>query len=708
MKQQILLLIFVFSIFQAIGQEKPTVLSTDMFESNQQIYLSPLDGWLFKKGNDSAWAQPNIDVSDWDEMSLLDINPSLADESGRIEGWYRIEILLDSSFINIPLGISRQLWAATDIFLDGELIESFGNTANTYQAYNPILKLSRPINIIPGKRHLLAIHFVDYETIFTQREIRLKPQNLYNFINITGNDFNSDIKLKTRETHLLGSLSISVSFILFILFLLLLFLNPKQKIFKLTSVLNLTVFLAAVGTYYVLIFNTSYSTYKTIFLVTGGFSLPVMHALTLLITEWVLKKKFSLISISILIFMPITSALGHIFNISWPFGIVEVLLLSYFSYLVLSSWKTMKRTEWTVVMAMVTLTLRSLIWIITHKFFLEEFYDIENLIKTIVLLSAPTLLLVYVSLSYKQILTEREQEARKVIRITEEKKLLLEQQNENLETQVAQRTHELEKSLAELKATQSQLIQSEKMASLGELTAGIAHEIQNPLNFVNNFSEVSEELLVELKEELDKGDINEAKVISDDVIGNLSKISHHGKRADAIVKGMLQHSRSSSGQKEPTYINALAEEYLRLAYHGLRAKDKSFNATLKTDFDKSIDTINAVPQDLGRVVLNLITNAFYAVSERKKHEGKNYEPLVLVTTKKENGIIEIRVKDNGMGIPESLKEKIFQPFFTTKPTGEGTGLGLSLSYEIIKAHEGELKVDTKEGEGTEFIIIMKE
>jgi len=403
--------------------------------------------------------------------------------------------------------------------------------------------------------------------------------------------------------------------------------------------------------------------------------------------------------------MPITSAIGHIFSISWPFGLVEVLLLSYFFYLVYSSWKTIKKTEWTVVSAMMALTLGSLIWVITHKFFYEGFLDYENLIKTIVLLSAPTLLLVYVSLSYKQILTEREHEARKVIRITEEKKLLLEQQNEILETQVAQRTHELEKSLSELKAAQSQLIQSEKMASLGELTAGIAHEIQNPLNFVNNFSEVSNELIDEMNEELEKGEFNEAKEIASDIKLNLYKITHHGKRADDIVKGMLQHSRSSSGTKEPTYINAIAEEYLRLAYHGLRAKDKSFNATLNTDFDDSIGTINAVPQDLGRVVLNLITNAFYAVNEKKNKEGEAFKPTVSVSTKKENGEIEIRVKDNGMGIPDSIKEKIFQPFFTTKPTGEGTGLGLSMSYEIItKMHGGKLIVETEKGKGTEFII----
>ena len=265
-----------------------------------------------------------------------------------------------------------------------------------------------------------------------------------------------------------------------------------------------------------------------------------------------------------------------------------------------------------------------------------------------------------------------------------------------------------EQALVELQATQKQLIQSEKMASLGELTAGIAHEIQNPLNFVNNFSEVSTELVDEMKDALQKDDKNEAIAIAEDIKEKLQKITHNGKRADAIVKGMLQHSRSTSGQKEPTDINALCDEYLRLAYHGLRAKDKSFNATLKTDYDETIGNINIITQDIGRVILNLITNAFYAVDEKKtlrQAQGdKSYEPTVSVSTKKINNEVVISVGDNGNGIPESIREKIFQPFFTTKPTGSGTGLGLSLAYDIIKSHGGDIKVQSETGIGTTFII----
>jgi two-component system, NtrC family, sensor kinase len=308
-----------------------------------------------------------------------------------------------------------------------------------------------------------------------------------------------------------------------------------------------------------------------------------------------------------------------------------------------------------------------------------------------------------------------------------------------LEVEVAERTsalrlqkEELEKALVELKAAQAQLIQAEKMASLGELTAGIAHEIQNPLNFVTNFSEVSNELIQEVldlrskKQESEETSEDETEVdeILGDIKQNLEKIHHHGKRADSIVKGMLEHSRNNSGEKVPTDINALADEYLKLSYHGYRSKDKTFNSDFKSELDPTIPLVNIVPQDLGRVLLNLINNAFYACHERSKIEiigsegdisdpdiykgtgPKPFSPLVRVSTKNLGKKIEIKVSDNGSGIPEGIKEKIFQPFFTTKPTGHGTGLGLSLTYDIVKAHGGEISLNSKEGKGTEFIISL--
>ncbi|HEX5669835.1 MAG TPA: ATP-binding protein, partial [Chitinophagaceae bacterium] len=285
----------------------------------------------------------------------------------------------------------------------------------------------------------------------------------------------------------------------------------------------------------------------------------------------------------------------------------------------------------------------------------------------------------------------------------------------NKQKQKANKT--LENTLTDLRSTQAQLIQSEKMASLGELTAGIAHEIQNPLNFVNNFSEVNTEMITEAREAISAGDLEDAEEILKILAENSDKILQHGKRADAIVKGMLQHTRTSAGAKELTDINALCDEYLRLAYHGLRAKDSAFNATMKTDLDKNAGKVNIIPQDMGRVLLNLVNNAFYAVDEKKKQIGEGYEPEVIITTQKvnasENSPIRqsansliISVRDNGNGIPENIRNKIFQPFFTTKPTGQGTGLGLSLSYDIIKAHDGTMNIINAPGGGAEFIVTL--
>lgn len=318
----------------------------------------------------------------------------------------------------------------------------------------------------------------------------------------------------------------------------------------------------------------------------------------------------------------------------------------------------------------------------------------------------------------QQRVLDKEREAQRIKdEVNQAKKEALEYLVTERTVELTRQKEELQKTLDELKSTQAQLIQSEKMASLGELTAGIAHEIQNPLNFVNNFSEVSVELCQELEEEIGKTSISDADKdyingIISDLSQNQQKITHHGKRADSIVKGMLQHSRTSSGHKEPTDINALADEYMRLAYHGLRAKDKEFNAALVTDFDPSIGKVDVLPQDLGRVFLNLFTNAFYAVAEKKrlskeKSEFSDYKPEVKVITKLFANKLYIRVIDNGTGMPESVKAKIFQPFFTTKPTGQGTGLGLSMSYDIVtKSHDGLLDVTTVPGESTEFKITI--
>ncbi|MBX7240178.1 MAG: hypothetical protein K1X92_00420 [Bacteroidia bacterium] len=314
------------------------------------------------------------------------------------------------------------------------------------------------------------------------------------------------------------------------------------------------------------------------------------------------------------------------------------------------------------------------------------------------------------NLALSKQLNENEMLKNKAIEQEQEKQQILESQKEMLEIQVNERTAQLNQSLENLKATQNQLIQSEKLASLGELTAGIAHEIQNPLNFVNNFSELSNELIDEVLEERKKDEEERDESLENEILAdlkqNLTKIHHHGKRASNIIRGMLQHSRKSSDVKELTDINALCDEYLRLSYHGLRAKDKSFNASFETHFDPSLPKTEVITQDIGRVILNLINNAFYAVNEKRKKGEPGYIPTVTVSTLlTDSKHFQIKIQDNGLGIPEHIKEKIFQPFFTTKPSGQGTGLGLSLAYDIItKGHGGTLEVNSTEGAGADFII----
>jgi two-component system, NtrC family, sensor kinase len=370
----------------------------------------------------------------------------------------------------------------------------------------------------------------------------------------------------------------------------------------------------------------------------------------------------------------------------------------------------------TFVLAFVPYLLVSLVGDLTYSLNRDFFESWVNYFSNAKLLAIIWFLAIFFSQNRQRKAAEKErikrQQEDELNRAIAIRKVELEELVSERTAELTQQKEELEHTLDELRATQSQLIYSEKMASLGELTAGVAHEMQNPLNFVNNFSDVSQELLDEMKNELENGNKENAFAIADEIKQNLQKITHHGKSADAVVKGMLLHSRKSQGVREATDINALTDEYLRLSYFSLRAKDKSFHASLKTDFDSTLSAnkdgngkINIIPQEMGRVILNLINNAFYAVREKKKLNLPGYEPTVRVSTKKNGNEVEIIVSDNGMGIASNVLAKIFQPFFTTKPTGEGTGLGLALSYDIVtKVHEGELNVETKEGEYTSFII----
>jgi signal transduction histidine kinase len=701
---------FLFLFFTyCFSQSSTQVLTADMFSKDSSIKLSNLDGWIFKPGNDAGWADTNLNTGDWKKLKPADFTEKMLDENGKIEGWFRLKIKLDSSLQDSlsGIGLKSSVWAASDVYIDGKLFHSFGNIGLNNKPFKENYATNKlpilfPVNT--NKEYLIAIHFSDKINQFDfDKKLRSSYRNL---IIITSPHYANQYYHNTLQD---ANMMIGVSVFLLtlaLLFWLIYFQNKEEKHLLAIALTVSFLLLSWIRIYW--FFDSSFSV--TQFLnFSESFFFILYFSIVPFTVGVILNKRISnlhwifasilFIVVSICYLIDLINNVTLTIILSASSGIMAI-------YYIISARQEIKGARWAVVIGLIlNLSYTLLLYLVqlTKP-------DISKTFITISLVFALTIfpvgLLVYVSMWFKETRKVVEQNAQKILQIIEEKKVLLESQNIILEKQVSERTRDLNLSLENLRSTQSQLIQSEKMASLGELTAGIAHEIQNPLNFVNNFSEVNNELLEELKEEADKGNIDEVKAIANDIIDNSQKINQHGKRADAIVKGMLQHSRSSSGIKEQTDINKLADEYLRLAYHGLRAKDKSFNATLITDYDETIGKINIIPQDMGRVILNLITNAFYATNEKQKSGIEKYEPTVWISTKKNGDAVEISVKDNGNGIPQTALDKIFQPFFTTKPTGQGTGLGLSLAYDIVKAHGGELKVTTEENVGTEFNILL--
>ena len=716
MKVFLVIFLFFFCINSSYAQDTTLMLSPGMFNGSEEIFISTMDGWLFREGHEPGWANKEINLSGWRKLKPAELSAKLADKNGKLEGWLRLKVNMDTTFGNMPLGLRFYCWAASELYIDGNLIQSFGNTGadgKLFKEFNPNNKLPVRVTLVPGKEHIIAIHFVD-EVVLYSGKLKSEDLGLSLFVRLTGPRFYSFFSKYISNWPRYSSIWISVCMLLSVLFWLLTFQNPREKNLRLisqyTTVFAFSVCILALRE------DTSnsfvyYKIYDSLYFLCNYLLLGIIPMIISQVFKHSVPRKLRILLVVYTV-LGILNAFVGIGSQSVAIALAFSVAISLFlcSYYLISSWKKLRGAQWVIVPGLL-LTLFFLL-----GFVALTIYNRSQNIPSIYLfltgfyLSFPLSLMAYVSLRFTEILSEVRENANQVMQLNEEKKDQAVHQQKILEVEVARQTAELRTTLENLKSTQSQLIQSEKMASLGELTAGIAHEIQNPLNFVNNFSEVNTELIGEMEVEIGKGNLDEVKALAKDIKANEEKINHHGKRADAIVKGMLQHSRSSTGVKEPTDINKLTDEYLRLAYHGLRAKDKSFNATMETDFDNSIGNINIIPQDIGRVILNLITNAFYVVDEKKKQIGEGYEPTVSISTKRIVPLpggpqgVEVRVTDNGNGIPQKVLDKIFQPFFTTKPTGQGTGLGLSLSYDIVKAHGGELKVETKEGEGSEFVI----
>ncbi len=710
----IFLLFFLFT--NKCLPQAATIFHIDKL-SSEGILLDK--GWKFQVGDDPAYANAHHDDKGWKTINpALDIYdlPQIP-KSGIV--WFRLRLLINTSLVR-QLALIIQQSGASEIYLDGQLIHRFGfissNPANV-KAYDPLWKpVSFPIK--KNTIQVLAVRFarqphIRYTTMFETNNHTL-------WIQI------KDVESAVGFYHQQASrfawfhiIIIGVCFLFCVLHFAFYLFYPSQKANFYFAMFALF-YVMAVVLQHIFYLEAHEIKYK-FFLANFSFVLFMVGNLFLLTAiHYLLKQKKDIYYWSLVFYVIISFFLNAgPYRWGWLAGGVLAQNLIQFNILRISflAWRRKKRGTLIIVAGAILYSISFVIFIAQGKLVNLDFFLTIAPLRTVLFdtaqLSIPMAASIYLGLEFAFVNNSLQQKLKEINELSEknlaqerEKQQFLASQNETLERQVEERTFELSQSLKELKETQIQLIQQEKMASLGELTAGIAHEIQNPLNFVNNFSEVNKELLVEMKDEMSKGNIDDANAIANDVIDNEEKINHHGKRADAIVKGMLQHSRVSTGQKELTDINALADEYLRLSYHGLRAKDKNFNATLQTDFDKSIGKLNIVPQDIGRVLLNLFNNAFYAVKPPNPLKGEHYEPTITVTTKKVDDKIFISVKDNGIGIPQKIIDKIFQPFFTTRPTGQGTGLGLSLSYDIIKAHGGEIKVETKEGEGAEFIILL--
>lgn len=669
-------------------------------------------GWVFQPGDDPARAQPGFNDRDWKPLNPADELHHLPPIRDAEIGWFRLRLHVDSTLRGKSVATLITGFGAIEIYFNGKHTYQFGHPSGDYNKEQTRFFTNKLLSLTfsQAAEQVIAIRYS-----FNKRNLYVKFANKRPITRIVLKEINEGFADHAKENSFDSTLrAIQVSFYLplgfLLLFLYISFRPMKEYLYA--GIFCFSLFLAMLLHIFALADPVTANRSNICLLGTQVFyiigAIAFLHSIYLL---YKLKKNwfFYLIVLYGLFTLPFYfisyDSSGLVNAFFFPVINLEFMRLNFMAV------TRHRKGAW-------ILLLTSIVFAVTVAAYI--FFSIAGEDRAAALMQSISFIIPGIGLSIfyagefartasaeRQRATEVERLSQEMIEKEREKQLILGEQNETLEKRVAEQTAELRKSLQDLKETEQQLIQREKMASLGELTAGIAHEIQNPLNFVNNFSDINTELIDEMMAKLEEGKKEEAAALATDLKQNNEKISFHGKRADSIVKGMLQHSRNSSEQKEPTDINNLVDECLRLSFHGMRAKDKSFNAKTAEEFDPELPKANVVPQDIGRVLLNIFTNAFYSVLQKRKTAGPDYEPLVSVKTSYTGGKLIITIRDNGKGIPHGVLDKIYQPFFTTKPAGQGTGLGLSMSYEIItRGHGGELKVETKEGEFAAFTILL--
>jgi two-component system NtrC family sensor kinase len=685
----------------------------------------PLDkGWKWHAGDQAEWARPTFDDTTWEPIDPGQDIMDMPQVRQAPVGWFRLRFTVDSLMAQQSLALLIEQTGASEIYLNGRLLGKFGQVSTKtgqVRAATPSIGTFLGAPIRKAGEQILAVRFA-MQTGLPYIEFVGNRNRAFSFLLTDATNINF-----FRQNDIRGPLDyfkFGFFLLLAIIHLSLFYFGTSREsnfyFFVSTFSLAINSILLALVDYYVQDAATKMGaliTASVLYVVGAIFFLTALYS--------IFNHRRGIVYWSLLAygFISIVLLFAHYHN-SYNFGISLFAFLAFFEAIRIAflggQRKQMGATI--IVGGSISFLVFYTLWAIILFKYLPggPAWIYGHLAFNIGYLSMPVSISIYLALEASFNSRSLTEKLKEVEQLSEEKQHILASQNETLERKVGERTAELNQSLAQLKTTQNQLIQKEKLASLGELTAGIAHEIQNPLNFVNNFAEVSVELADELHQSVEEGDKPLSQELANDLRQNMTQIELNGKRASNIVRAMLEHSSASSGERQPTDLNGLAEEYLRLAYHGFRAKDSFFTASLHTDFQPDLPPLEGVVQDLSRVLLNLYNNAFYALKQRLLQENNDqptttgepaaYEPTLWVSTRLVEGqsnrrVIELRVKDNGSGIPASIREKVFQPFFTTKPTGLGTGLGLSLSYDIItKGHSGEMWVDSEERKGTEFII----